>query len=1351
MRMESRRARSIDRAMIAILLLLASAAGIAAEDGDGSIALPAIASALPQEAPESLFNAKIGKGPDDDAELFVSGSWSASLIADLGLRSESGSSLALSSAQPLLFTQSPDLSLSFLLYKKVFVEARVAEDLTQAMYAAGYRGGKGELLEEARIGNAGISFPTLPFLSFGDGSYRSFGAAAKIGSEGFTGRALVRYDQADRVVRRFVGESEISETDIGPSSYISGKYFLTRTAPASGPVLYVQSASGTLTGGDAKLYRKMSASEYSFSAASGLVSLASAVSTRLLAYYAGSGSSDSVSVDGRTCELLCDPPDSDHASATLDPKLQALNRYATTASSATAEAFVRSTASGLRDEDFQARIDDAGFIEVTRADADDPSALSTEAERAVFRQPFASAAYADMDWLYTTDFDSSTKADAAPVYTREIVLRSFSSSQGISIGKDIVSGSIEVTRDGVPDYGFTVDADTGMLKLGKPASASEEIVVSYMKESAERKSGNLAAALGGFWDLGESRSAWAALGASWALPGSSYASDSRTNPGSVALTLGEKDDEGSFRHEVALAARYSRDDSTGRYRIEGMESSSDYSTTFRDGSPASGYSSVEHVESGLAAAFPSLASDLHSDGSSQKALEISSSSATAGEARFYKVESTPPYSSFTSFSFFAKIPAGVSLTLCLDDGSAASPEASVSVSIPDPGASAGEGSWKRYSVRYGDGDAAVYAQGAESADETILAGAAATLPGLLSSGSRLVAVASGISSAASLWIDEVLLEGSVGRAAGLFQGSVSYANPKLSLGSGKLPIVSGLAASSDVQASLADSSYASFGVQAASRLLFADIALKGRMLVQDGSTPSFRGGHSIGLPSFDFPAHALDAFEYDPATGAFDRSDSLSLAAGGVAALSLAQESAWTPASTELTDSLLVQSWDGKLVLGPGIATLGLTARNRASSVEYLALPGEGYGPAWIGAFEYVLPALESSADLREAKATLSLKGEKAKEYLSGSLGESAEPSAAGGALHRDSAYVRLSLPLELGGLSLEPYYSRSWKDKRSDAADGIVGDAKAALGDFSDLSLLYLGIPFSELASDRTKSAFSSQTEIDGAALPAARFEPESGLSLSREYGSKWYDLALPSTLGFSFKRSLVRADDTVSDTGLWTAQAKFAAINLFGSMGAYPLAKAFDSDEYLSSLQATLAEPSGGGASSLDLQLRSLATFYGGETDKLDADGKLSVVTAPSSLSWTSALSLSLSRRIARHWLLSLYSLAVKPAPDEAAVPDPPSVAKASIASMYIEGLAKREPNLRSTIGLKGSLSGLSSDAAAYAGGWSLGETYEAKLTVPERLTLKVDAELSQGKDASTQVFSLGFLLSLNAVISF
>jgi hypothetical protein len=1319
-------------------LLLAHPVEARAEGGTGSIALTK--SALPEEAPTSLFKAKLGSGSSDDAELLIKGSWQAALEGSFDLQAAEGGSFVFAAATPLLFTQSPDLSLDFLLFKRAFVEARVSEDVTEAKYAMGYRGGEGELLREARVGNAGVSFPSLPYLNFGEGSYRSFGASARIASGDFTGRAMLRYDQAQRVTKRFVGSSEITESEIAVNSFAKGLFMMTATRPAPNLVLYVQSVGGTLSGSDSNKYRKMDSGEYSYSSVTGLVSLGSAAKTRVLAYYSGSGSqSDAVTISGvGACDLLYVPPP-DPSTGTLEPKLGVLNRYPTTATSSTAEAFIRNPSSGSRDEAFQAVIDSSGYVIVTRTDAASPSAGEG------YRQPFASSKYADMAWLYTTDFDYDKKSSGyAPVYTRKIVVRTFSSATSIIIDKDFVAGTIEVTRDGVPDYAFSADSATGTLSFTIPPSSAEEVVVTYMRESSDRKSGSLVGALGGFWNFGPSENAWAALGGTWSLPGSSYTSDSAANPGSLNLTLGEKGGAGKLSHSLALAGRYSREDSTGTYRIEGMESTTDYACSFRPDSSTSGYTAVEISESDLIKSFPTLIGTLHSDGSTQKALKLSSGSSPSSKASFYKVEATPTYTSFKTFSFFAKLPLGASLDLKLDDGSSSSPQSSVEIGLPTLADESEAGIWRRYLLRYDAGDATVYVQDAEGGTLAAVTGASSVSPNLLSAGARLVVTVC-LPASSSAWIDEVLLEESDGAASALFTGEASYDGSGLRLAAGTLPILSGLKAGADLQGALSSSPYASGGTSASIGLGFIELGGKARTVLSAEKDPSFRAGHSISLPTFSFPLKAKDEFDLDPSSGAFGRSDTANFNLDKVLSLEAAQSATWTPAATILDYGMLTQLWRGKLVAGPSWLTAAVEAKNRARPSDAPSI-GANYGSAWIGSYDYLQPAYESDSDLREASGSLALAYGSGKQFLSLSLAESATPQSTGGGLRDDAYSLRLSVPVDFGPLSVEPYYKRAWTDQRTGATEGLVQDMSAAIGEIEAMPILYSSSVFSELASEQLATDFATQSKVSGLALPSATYVPETGLSISRHYGSNWYDVLVPASILFSYARDLARSSDTVTDTGVWTTNSKFAAINLFGSMGSHPLGLPFDSDEYLSTLQTAYKVPRDGSSTSLSIQSHSLTTFYAGAADQLDAENTLTYTGTPQSLAWSDVAGFSLSRRLEHHWLLDLFGLVTRNSASRKAGGEEPT-----FASGYLADLAERTPVMRSTISLKGGLSGVSSDAAAYSPGWTVSEGYEAKLTVPERLTFKLYGSLAQSRDASTKVTTLGFKVGVGATVSF
>ena len=870
---------------------------------------------LPAEASSSLFSVELGSM---DAELDVKGSWEASLVGQTALEFSS-EGVGFSSIQPFLLTQTPDLSLEFLLFKKFFVEARVADDITQARYSFGYRGGEEETLKEVRAGNDGISFPELPFLSFGEGSYRSFGLAAKAATADFEGRAMIRYDQATRATKTFSGGAEVTDTVIGPQEFVRGRWFYV-PADASNLVLYAKSASGGYAGSDGNNYRKLESGEYAFTSSTGFIALSRASETSVVAAY--DGSAGSVTIAGSSCLILYDPD------TLTDPFNQVLCRYTTTADPDDSEAFVRDATSGLKDSTYEVAIDSAGYAEVTQ------TGTAATPLNASYALPFKSDAdTAGLNWIYVTDLSDDGDFTYAPVATREIVVRSRSSVDSMTIDEDYIPGSVEVTRDAAPEYAFEVDADLHTVTLATPAGQYETIVVSYLRESSERKSGSLAAGLGGIWTLGEGRSAWTALGLRWSLPGVSYATADASNSGSITLTAGERDAEGSFQQRLALGASYTNEETSGRYRIEGMESSGSYDTSFRPTSSVtineSSFSALETTDSLLKAQFPTLVSALHSDGTSQKALELSDSASDWG-AELVKVVTTPTYSSFGTFSFFAMTSAASgTLTLALDEGTGATNKA-VEVEVPLSAFDGELGKWRRIVVKYGDLN--IYVQDQEEGSLSPIA-TLSTAFDASSTAARVRIRVEGAAAGQSVWIDEICLEDSVGNAALLVQGELSYK------GLGYAPLISGIAIAADLSAALHEESYASGGASISTSLGPLGVSLKGRGSATASGSTSMSAGHELSFPAQSFPLRATDLFEFDPSTGAFGKKDGIT-AQAGEPRLTRAQ------AANVLDSGLFPGTRDPLAGMGRGPERRGREALARSQGSEPLA-PLRRARPHW--------------------------------------------------------------------------------------------------------------------------------------------------------------------------------------------------------------------------------------------------------------------------------------------------------------------------------------------------------------------------------------------------------------------
>lgn len=1303
--------------------------------------------ALPEEAPASVFDLNYGNA---EAELLVKGSWALGLTATAGLVIDKAGSASLSQDQPLLFTQTPDLYISFLLFKKYFAEIRVSSDAAESRYSVGYRGGEGAALKEVRAGNDGIGFPVLPFLSLGSGSWRSFGAAADLKVGSFSGKAMVRYDQATRVEKLFVGGTEVTETVLNPTSFVRGQWF---ALDLSGPIiasnleLYVQSTAGDLTGSDGLVYRKMAGSEFSYSDTTGLISLAKKATTKILAWYKDFVSGTRT-VNSRSCLVLFDPDNTEggSASAYLAGPTLALGRYAVTGSEGS-DAYVRDLATGLPDTSYSVTVDASGYAEVTYKTSASPQGTAQEMKE--YRQPFAS----DMAWLYSAILsgDSMDKT-YAPSSSKAIVLRLYSLSPKITVDTDLVEGSVEVIRNGVPDYAFTVDAASGTLTLGLAPGLDEEIRISYLRESSDRSTGSLAAGLGGFVDLGEGRRAWTALGLRWSVPGTSYASSGQANPGKIVLTAGEEDTEGPLTHSLALAGQWSTSQASGRYRLDGMESTSTYHLSYRPLSGGPSFTAIEIKESRLASQWPKLEAGLHSDGSAQKALAMEASA--AGSLLLAKYIDAPPVSDLRVLSFMARttgLNAAASLTIELDQGASGASDSELLVTIP---ASALGIDWRRFVLRYGYGQTEVYVQAEEGGALSSLGSAATASYDLaLSSASRLLIALDNAALGDAVWVDEILLEESSGSAALLLKGEVSYQDKDLRWGPGGLG--RGLSLGSDLSASWSDYSYLAGGSSLATA--FGPISLGARLRASLGPDgPAARGGHSLGLSSPGLPLRISETFDSDPSTGSFGRKDSLGLSLGKALSLELGQATSYAGASAGGT-GLFSQAWTAKTGLGGNILSASLDAKSSGYPGSWSGLVS-GYGSNWYESLGYFLPARESEAKRRSVDGQAVLSAGAAGEILRLSLAASEQPLAPSPRRDEDFS-ARLQLPITLGkDLLLAPYYKRTSTRTYYATAGGMLGFAQALGADISGNSVFWASVPFVELFGDSSTiaTAFRDWTVAEG--LGNASYKPELGLVLARSYGSSLLDLVLPSALSLAWSRSFSRASSTQTTSSGLVLGIKAQAVNVLGQAGSHPLLAHVESDEYHSSLQIELGLTEGDAIPSLSAVLQNLATLYGsGSRDSLDFDNRLSWKKDSAGESWSESLDLSLSLRRERNWLFDLYLLAVgaatKPKAPLAEGPEGPVAgqAKASVTSLWLEGLAMASPVCRTVFSAVVDLASKQTDGSAASLSLSATESVAWKVVAKDLLTLACKASLVETRSADTGAFTIGPALELSATIHF
>ncbi|WP_304224447.1 hypothetical protein [Gracilinema caldarium] len=154
---------------------------------------------------------------------------------------------------------------------------------------------------------------------------------------------------------------------------------------------------------------------------------------------------------------------------------------------------------------------------------------------------------------------------------KAILVTTYGSPGALFIGKDVLPGSVQVYRNGLPDPFASYDSETGEVRLASPPSDQERIRIQYLKRSEERRFGSLSAGIGASYQSGGPFSAELAMGLRWNVSPDAFSEGSSTSPGTVGLS-------GSLRWDWEHLALYSRaglfyrqEDTTGIYRILGME------------------------------------------------------------------------------------------------------------------------------------------------------------------------------------------------------------------------------------------------------------------------------------------------------------------------------------------------------------------------------------------------------------------------------------------------------------------------------------------------------------------------------------------------------------------------------------------------------------------------------------------------------------------------------------------------------------------------------------------------------------------------------------------------------------
>ncbi|MDR2803841.1 MAG: hypothetical protein LBB22_06095 [Treponema sp.] len=573
--------------------------------------------AILEEASPALVSINVF---DSDVSLFLSGFWKGSLTAKWGISAGPLGVSVAANDTPFLFTQEADLNLGLWIRERWFVEAAFEEDYAINTYRAGYKGKSGEIIQYLGVGNKGLDFPEFPFLDLGGDSASSFGFYGRFGGGPLSIHTLVRWDDAVSEERSFVGGRERTYSYLEISSIMRGISFVLPDDNIPSEIkVYFEDKAGTLFDNGGRRWREALPSEYAVSARFGLVELRKSPDMTVAVSYSGNYGASMGAYDDPGTFLgdvqavfseinLAEYPQPGQEDITQKkPAVITINgtaalviyekgafspferqsRYESPSSAAESASLVDSSGgelvrgfdvSPLPETSFYAdlplyvaeetgeRVAQERHIYELTVNAASSGSILTNLRDPTARWPLAQ----DLNgkaWNYLVYLTGSES------YSPDVRLRftNYGASMDYNIGTDVIPGSVKVMRSGLDDPNFSFDPSSGTIRLQNPASFNETIRIHYLKRSSERRNGSIALGLGAIYSDDEHFSAEGALGLRWNLSAESFSEEGSSSPGTVGFGGRVLWNYDSIKADVKLGFGYTQPDTTGLYRIAGME------------------------------------------------------------------------------------------------------------------------------------------------------------------------------------------------------------------------------------------------------------------------------------------------------------------------------------------------------------------------------------------------------------------------------------------------------------------------------------------------------------------------------------------------------------------------------------------------------------------------------------------------------------------------------------------------------------------------------------------------------------------------------------------------------------
>jgi len=587
------------------------------------------------EAPPELMSYTLG---DSEVSLFLTGSWYGELQGNLGFFFSPLGNGFTSPDSLALFKQEVDLTLSLWIIDRWFVEVNFLDNSNQNTYRAGYQGKEGEFVRYAGIGNTGLDYPSFPYLDLGGDSPSSYGFYSRFAVNDFNIHALVRYDAASREERVFSGNRERTYNDVSLQNSTRGiSFVLPDENIDSDIIVYIEDQKGTITDNEGRRWRLALNSEYASSRTQGLLELSVRPSGMVsvsysmygdqkpwdnsLGSYSGTpfgfltevqnlfdparskinlsnfpqcgGENRNVTINGKSVLVIYQP-------GTFSP-FERRNRF-DSPSSASETASLVELSSGKEISGYELVLLDRNIS------LDMPIYTASASQRAVYELVRTDVAANQRNPASRFPLASKYPEIYLPAnanFTGDVAIRftNYNSQSGFFIGTDVIPGSIQVYRSGIQDSNFNYNSATGEVGINGSIGQNEIIRITYLKKSDGSRIGSIAAGVGAVYEKKANPfSAMAAVGIRWNVTDDSFTEENNSSVGTVGISAKTAWDYDYLNASIKAAFTFVQTDTTGLYRVAGMEGHENIINFYPESSflsnspfPANEYSSINDL------------------------------------------------------------------------------------------------------------------------------------------------------------------------------------------------------------------------------------------------------------------------------------------------------------------------------------------------------------------------------------------------------------------------------------------------------------------------------------------------------------------------------------------------------------------------------------------------------------------------------------------------------------------------------------------------------------------------------------------------------------------------------------